>query len=235
MQAQRAERVEQALGIDPFIKEIAFEYWGWLRPGNVWCFRHALERLPNGAPLLEIGSFCRAVHDHTLVPEKAIGHPEPDIACDPWSEPPGPADAPITNSTPITYGQPASMCTTVLSEMFRISAGMGTLAASFQLTSDEFFEAWTGGADHTDLFRQTRKLGGTFAFVYVDGNHSHSVVRRDFENIDPLLEPGGFVTLMIPKPMARAVRRSSPPKFPTWQGIELIQQAPNALFRKRDR
>ena len=35
--------------------------------------------------------------------------------------------------------------------------------------------------------------GNTNKFCYIDGNHSYEFARRDFENTDRFLEPGGFI------------------------------------------
>lgn len=220
------------LGIDPFIKEITFLVRGWLRPGNVWCFRHALQHLPNDAPLLEIGSFCGLSTITLLYLKKRFGIKNPLFTCDPWSGPEGQADTPITEATTITYGKLREYVReSFLRNMTYFSSG--ELPASFQMTSDEFFDAWRARTAAPDLFGQAQKLGGTFAFVYVDGSHTYSFVKRDFENIEPLLEPGGFILFDDSEaetdggPSRVANEVAELPRY------ELVHRAPNALFRKR--
>ena len=64
---------------------------------------------------------------------------------------------------------------------------------SYDLASDEFFDAWNQNKTIIDLFGNTGNLGGNIAFAYIDGNHKYEFAKRDFENIDRILITGGYI------------------------------------------
>jgi hypothetical protein len=44
-----------------------------------------------------------------------------------------------------------------------------------------------------DVFGRNVVLGGSLSFCYIDGNHTYGFAKRDFENKDRFLAPGGFI------------------------------------------
>jgi hypothetical protein len=69
------------------------------------------------------------------------------------------------------------------------------LPHSFRLRSDAFFDAWLQGETRVDLFGRDVRLGGPASLVFIDGDHRVEQARRDFENADRVLVPGGFVLM----------------------------------------
>ena len=67
------------------------------------------------------------------------------------------------------------------------------LPTSFDLDSDTFFEKWNTGKVSDDVFGREFKMGGEISFCYLDGDHSFHQVKKDFENIDKVLEKNGFI------------------------------------------
>ena len=226
------EPAERVLGIDHFIKLVRHLVPGWLRPANVWCFRHALTHLPGDAPLLEIGSFCGLSTVVLLHLKQHLGVRNILFTCDPWIVPEGPEDALVAESTRLTIGDMRGMCARVFVRNVSFFSA-AELPASFQMTSDEFFDAWNRRAMPDDVFGRAHALGGPFAFVYVDGSHKFSLVKRDFEHLDLLLEPGGFVLFDDSGADTGDGPSRVANEIATRPDYELIQRAPNAFFRKR--
>lgn len=67
------------------------------------------------------------------------------------------------------------------------------LPSSFEMDSNQFLELWNSSSSATDLFGAHRVLGGKISFCYLDGDHSFSQVKTDFDNVDAVLEVGGFI------------------------------------------
>tara|TARA_B100002019_G_scaffold217310_1_gene190005 strand:+ start:12891 stop:13658 length:768 start_codon:yes stop_codon:yes gene_type:complete len=67
------------------------------------------------------------------------------------------------------------------------------LPITFQLDSDSFFDEWKEGLTKKDLFNNEYKMGGEICFCYLDGDHSYNQVKKDFQNIDRILEKGGYI------------------------------------------
>ena len=57
---------------------------GWLEPGNIECFQHALQNLPGDAPILEIGSFCGLSANVLTHIKRKLGLANRLITCDVW-------------------------------------------------------------------------------------------------------------------------------------------------------
>ena len=67
------------------------------------------------------------------------------------------------------------------------------LPESFELDSDEFFSMWTLNRRLNTLFSKETRLGGEISFCYLDGDHSYEQVKKDFINIDKILQIQGFI------------------------------------------
>ena len=59
--------------------------------------------------------------------------------------------------------------------------------------SDEFFASWHKAETQSDFFGKQVTLGGPVSFAYIDGEHTYEQSRRDFENVDRMLEVDGFI------------------------------------------
>jgi hypothetical protein len=59
--------------------------------------------------------------------------------------------------------------------------------------SDGFFELWKSQKTVKDITGREIQLGGTISFAYIDGNHEYEYAKKDFKNVDELLENGGFI------------------------------------------
>ena len=99
--------------------------------------------------------------------------------------------------------------------------------------SDEFFNAWSAGERRTDILGRALTLGGPISFCYIDGNHSYDYARRDFDNVDKHLQPGGFLLFddsgdgsgwEVCRVVQEVMRTGR---------YDLVAQNPNYFFRKK--
>lgn len=67
------------------------------------------------------------------------------------------------------------------------------LPHSYDMTSDTFFNEWKMNNANVDIFGLERSMGGLFSFCYLDGDHGYNQVKKDFDNIDQLLDIGGHI------------------------------------------
>ncbi|MBE9040024.1 class I SAM-dependent methyltransferase [Oscillatoriales cyanobacterium LEGE 11467] len=106
------------------------------------------------------------------------------------------------------------------------------LPYAIELFSDDFFAEWIHGSQLTDIFGRSIQLGGSISFAFIDGNHQYDFVRRDFYNVDRLLEVGGFLlfddsadgTQWEVKQVITEVLES--------ERYELVKKNPNYFFKK---
>jgi hypothetical protein len=63
----------------------------------------------------------------------------------------------------------------------------------FKMRSAEFLKAWDQGAELTDLWDLSVKLGGPIGFAFIDGDHHYQPSKTDFEGIDKHLLSGGHI------------------------------------------
>jgi hypothetical protein len=67
------------------------------------------------------------------------------------------------------------------------------LPHTIECFSDEFFRRWFEDENNIDVFGRSVSLRGEIGFCYLDGNHTYEFAKRDFENTDRALVPGGFI------------------------------------------
>ncbi|MBS2040279.1 class I SAM-dependent methyltransferase [bacterium] len=161
---------------------------------------------------------------------RKYGRTEPVFSCDPWefgSDSYTEGDSILQRPGFAEFAQ----------EAFKLNCrffSQGQEPKTFALTSDSFFEQWREESELTDIFGRSGKLGGPISFAFVDGLHTAEAVRRDFQNVDTWLLPGGYVLLDdtgydSPYPDCRQFAFSLL-KHP---GYEVIRRSPNFLFRKK--
>jgi hypothetical protein len=84
-----------------------------------------------------------------------------------------------------------------------------------------------------DVFGRDADFGGPLSFCFVDGDHSPEQVRRDFEHVEEVLVPGGFVLFDDSDefgafPQVTEVVRDAIHEC----GYELVGENPHHLLRK---
>ena len=219
------------------LKKIEDEYLNWLRfanagmldPGNVYAMKHVIKNLPTRDPIIEIGSFCGLstnVLSYFLRKEKK----ENILFCsDKWIFE-GSENTTFLGLSDISSRDYKSFVKDTF--IRNINFFSPNRPHPIELFSDEFFEKWENKSEVIDVFNQSIKLGGYISFCYIDGNHTYDFAKRDFENVNQHLVPGGFILFDdssdsnpfgLTKLMKEIKQRSD---------YSLVMKNPNYLFQK---
>lgn len=210
---------------------------GMLHPGNVYLMEEAIQRMPDGGCVLEIGSYgglsanllTYLLKKHQRTAELYCG--------DAWVFE-GLHDA-KGQITPWIDGRDDVLRTDYMAYIkasFVRAAQVlhpGQLPHAIHLDSDAFFAAWSKAETLTDVFGRETRLGGPIAFAYIDGNHAYDFARRDMENAAKHLLPGGYLLL---DDSASHLAFGSVRLAKEWRqrpDFELVLANPHCLFRKR--
>ncbi len=162
---------------------------GWLEKGHIYCFDYAIKNIPENYPILEIGTFAGLSTNVMLYFLKK--HKKNNVLYT--------TDWYLRDIQPdenICYLKDPCSLSGFLKESFVRNTRFFNPDApifSYDFPSDDFFAWWNSQAEQTDLFGNTTKPAGKIAFAYIDGNHQYDYAKRDFENVDSILIPGGFI------------------------------------------
>ncbi len=214
-----------------YIQFLTWVNGGMLTRGNVDCFAHAMEFMPEGLPVLEIGSFCGLSANLISLFKRKYGRNVPLFCCDPWI-------SVWAKDSTIIEGSPGFE----LSE-FRVFIKETCLRNvsffssddrphMFETDSDSFFRDWEARQTHSDLFGRDASFGGMFAFAYIDGDHEYDQAKKDFINVDRWLAPGGFV-LFDDSSGGHDGSTAVAQEVKAHANYELVAANPNLFFRKR--
>jgi hypothetical protein len=175
--------------MDDYLAYLSFANAGMLNKGNLLCIDYAIRNLPSKNPILEIGSFCGLSTNIISYFKNRHGVPNTLFTCDKWQF--EGAEGNVGNSE-----IPHSEYREFVKRSFINNTRMFSrahLPHTIEALADEFFEAWERRELATDVFGRNVPLGGPISFCYIDGNHAYAPARRDFQNTDRHLEPGGFI------------------------------------------
>lgn len=174
---------------DDFLPWLGFANAGMLGAGNVFLMDYAIERV-SSSPILEIGTFCGLSTNVMAYLLRRHKKNNRIYSADKWI---------FEGSEQIYLGSSgishADYREFVKSSYLRNVAFFSPTNTPFtiEVVSDEFFELWGRNENASDVFGRSITLGGPISFCYIDGNHTLEFVKRDFENTDRYLEPGGFI------------------------------------------
>ncbi len=149
----------------------------------------ALKNLQSDAPILEIGAFAGRSTSFLGSLIKKYNKKNNLIVIDPWLTCP---DEPLIGpkkKSPFDYRA-------YIKEQYLNNIKFWfeeDLPITFQLDSNSFFDEWKRKLIKKDLFNNEFKMGGDICFCYLDGDHSYDQVKKDFQNIDSILQKGGFI------------------------------------------
>jgi len=229
---QKSLPPHQYIKDDQFLRWVQFAVPGMTGGHNIDNMRYAITNLPSNSPIVEIGSFCGlstiiiSHFKHKLRKTNTI------YTCDKWE-----FEGQILGTT---LGDVESITHDTYKDFVRgtyirnIKTFCNTdLPVTIEEFSDEFFNMWANNQTVIDVLGRNVKLGGPISFAFIDGNHTYSFAKRDFENVDRFLEKGGFVLFDDSSDyshwevnrVAKEVLKSG--------GYELIARNPNYLFRKK--
>jgi len=175
---------------DEFVSWLSFANPGMLAKGNLLCFDYAIRNMPKTGAMVEIG-VCAGLSTNLLAYYRAKhGVTNPFFNCDAWL---------FEGVVGDTLGQSSvrhDAYRAFVRESYLRNVQMfspSDLPHTIELLSDDFFAAWERREKRLDLFGQQATLGGPISFCYIDGDHGYAQSRRDFENVDRHLLPGGFI------------------------------------------
>lgn len=176
---------------DEYVRWLCYANAGILHRGNLFCFDFAIRKLPSAAPIVEIGSFCGlSTNLLTYYKERHSVHNRL-ITCDKWLFG-GAESGPTIGESSISHEEYRTFARETYMRNVRLFS-RHDLPYTVEMLSDEFFAAWRHGDEASDIFGRPIRLGGPISFCYIDGNHTYEYAKRDFENCDEFLEPGGFI------------------------------------------
>lgn len=177
------------------------EYLAWLiqcvpgmfEKGNATAMAYALQHLPDKtSAIVEIGSFCGLSTCVLGYLREKYGVANPLFNCDRWQFEGQELGKLVGDSRHVTHDVYAAF---VRASYVRNVETFypGEPPRTIEAFSDEFFQQWKESKETTDFFGKPARLGGPLGFCYIDGNHTYDFARRDFENADRFLVPGGFI------------------------------------------
>ncbi len=224
----------------PTIPRVKSEYIDWLRyanagmmaKGNVDAIDYVMGHLESEAPILEIGSFCGLSTNAITHFKERHGRRNRLITCDRWMFENAAPEALLGESLSVSHAAYREFVKASYIRNIRLFSA-ADLPFTVELFSDECFEAWRAERTLRDVLDREVTLGGPISFVFIDGNHTYAFARRDFENSDAFLVPGGFILF----------DDSGPKDFPEVHQVvqevlaegryALIAANPNYLLRRR--
>ena len=214
---------------DEYLTWLQFANSGMLNPGNVYAMKYAIENLPTSDPIIEIGSFC-GLSTNVLSYFLRKNQRKNIIFCsDKWIFE-GSEESVNLGLSDISHADYRSSVKETF--MRNINFFSPNRPHPIELFSDEFFEKWKTQKKVVDVFNQSITLGGNISFSYIDGNHNYEFAKRDFENVNQHLVPGGFIlfddssdsaSFGLSKLMREIKQRSD---------YSLVMKNPNYLFQK---
>lgn len=234
-----ASRSIRRIPEDDFIKRLSSLLigHGMLHPGNLWLFDYALKNMPANGSVVEIGSYGGLSANLLIHLMRKHHRTETFYTCDPWiyegyHDHKGTVSEYIDGTTTVTRTNYSAY----MKEAFiRATQFLHSdcLPHSIHCTSDDFFKYWQNGETVTDVFGRTVATGGKISFAYIDGDHSYSAARNDFENCAAHLLPGGFILMDDSAETDAFGSAKLANELRTHRDFEVVYTNPNYLLRKR--
>jgi len=166
---------------------------GMINDYMVWQIKQAAELVPEGLPIIEIGSFCGRSTNLFRYFLDAAGKNNSIFSCDIWNYTfKGMTDSrimPASAITGTTWGDHVRETFKHHTQFFSAHK----LPHSFQMPSEQFFKAWQSKEKLVDLFGNSVTLGGAVGLCFIDGNHAYESVKQDFAICDAVLSSGGLI------------------------------------------
>ncbi|MGI8906977.1 MAG: class I SAM-dependent methyltransferase [Candidatus Sumerlaeaceae bacterium] len=163
-----------------------------LEPGNIRAIDYAIQHLPAGSQVVEIGSFCGLSTNVITWARRRHGCSARFFTCDKWQFEGADAPGRPMGDGGLTFGEFRMHVRDSFLRNLR-TFSRHDLPYTLEMLSDEFFQAWSSGAEVDDVFKRTVCPGGAIGFCYIDGNHTYKQAKKDFLNTDSFLTPGGFI------------------------------------------
>jgi hypothetical protein len=213
---------------DEFVAWINFANAGMLVPQNVSAMRYVLDRISN-KPIVEIGSFCGLSTNILAHLVRSRGKSNPIYTCDRWIF--EGADSEFVGNSQIKHPEYRQFVMDTFKRNVEFFSAPNK-PHPIEALSDEFFERWHANDDATDVFGRDVKLGGPISFCYVDGNHTYECTKRDFENIDRVLEVDGYILFDDSDESDPFGLTSLMQEIAMRGDYQLVARSPNCLFKR---
>jgi hypothetical protein len=229
-----ANRVDsnEAKQANEFLAWVQFAIPGMLVQENVDAMEYALTNMPPGKPILEIGSFCglsTVVLSYLLSKQSKT---TPFFTCDKWEFEGQQLGAPLGDSPTVTHDVYRMYVRDTFLRSVQTFAS-NQLPHTIECFSDEFFRRWFENEKTVDVFGRPVTLGGEISFCYIDGNHTYEFAKRDFENTERALVPGGFILFDDSGDDSQWEVNQLTREICSGRQYELVSRNPNYLFRKK--
>jgi hypothetical protein len=214
---------------DEYITWLCYANAGMLEKGNLYSIDYAIRHLPSKAPILEIGTFCGLSTNAITHFKRKHGVGNPLVTCDKWEFENVDERATIPNSPVLFSDYKAFSKQSYIRNIELFSRD--DLPFTFEMTADEFFQAWNERKNCSDVLGRPYQLGGPFSFCYIDGNHTYEHAKRDFLHCDACLEPGGFI-LFDDSTLGEFTLHKLMPEVMALSRYRLVAANPYHLFQK---
>jgi len=176
---------------DEFLKTMKLVNPGFLHDGNLHLMDLALKNIKGDKPLVEIGSFCGLSTNILAHMLEKYNKKNPIYSVDIWKLYDYKDGEKIGGSN-ITHNEYRAHMMEVCRHNISFFAGKHPVY-SVQAYSDDFFKTWNQQKEVQTLNGEQVATGGQISFAYIDGDHRYDQSKRDFENVDAILEPGGYI------------------------------------------
>ncbi len=214
---------------DEYITWLCYANPGMLEKGNLYSIDYAISHLPSAAPILEIGTFCGLSTNVITHFKRKHGVSNPLITCDKWDFENVNGRSNIADS-PVLFSEYKAFSKNSYIRNIQMFS-RDDLPFTFEMTANEFFDAWGSRNNCTDVLGRSRDLGGPFSFCYIDGNHTYEYAKQDFLHCDTYLEDGGFI-LFDDSTLPEFSLHNLMPEIMGMSRYRLIAENPYHLFQK---
>lgn len=224
--------VHEERQFNEFLAWVRFAVPGMLAPENIDAMDYALENMPAGHPILEIGSFCglsTVVLSYLLSKRSQT---TPIFTCDKWQFEGQQLGGLLGDSPTVTHDVYRQYARDTFIRSTQTFAAQH-LPHTIECLSDEFFVRWFANEKTVDVFGRPVTLGGEISFCYIDGNHTYEFAKRDFENTDRALVSGGFILFDDSGDESDWEVNRLTREIAAGPAYEMISHNPNYLFRKK--
>lgn len=217
---------------DEFFKWISFAVPGMTGGGNIESIGYAIKNLPSVSPVIEIGSFCGLSTIIISHFKEKFGKSNPLYTCDKWEFEGQNIGSYLGESKSTKHEEYRKFVKDSFIRNIN-TFSREDLPKTVEVFSDEFFDMWSKKSETYDVLGNKIKLGGPISFAFIDGNHTYSFAKRDFENTDKYLERGGFILFDDSSDYSHWEVNKLAREIVKGKDYELVARNPNYLFRKK--
>ncbi len=225
------QRQHKQASSSDFITWLGFANAGMLDKGNIYCFEYAIEHLPSDSPIIEIGSFCGLSTNTINYYLRKHKKNNKLISADRWDFEGAENQDAFLEGSNVTHRQYKEFVRESYLRNINFFS-KDRLPFTIEKFSDDFFKLWETDSLVSDVLGRQIQLGGTISFAYIDGNHTYEFAKRDFENADKYLEPGGFILFDDSSDFSNWEVKEVIKEIKQSGKYEIIIRNPNYLIRK---